>query len=367
MDYRKITRLLSISFLLCLSAVFTLNAQTFNKTIEKTTDRKAVVEFTTSKSELNIKAAKDNKIHWVTQISVAAKSEDVAQELFDNIEMDIDESSDKLRVDLNLCCIKNWNQNNKSTTITFKNGRKLKGLNNFKMTTTLYLPATEKLSVGNKFQHIDIASDVVLNDLEAELYHSDLKAVDINGELELKAQFSEVVLSKVSSGAEITLYHAKLAMEDAQEIDLKSQFSTIEMGNVMSLTSTSYHDKVHTKAINGDMELDQQFSNWKCATMRNADIVSYHGEIKIDEIRSDFQKIEVDSKFTNISFSLPDSAPYHINAELSFGNLTPPKGAVVVKQIEKHHQKEYEYKSANATATSPVINIESYHGSVKLD
>lgn len=367
MDYRKITRLLSISIFLSLTVTFTLNAQTFNKTIEKTTDRKAIVEFTTSKSELNIKAAQDNKIHWVTEISVDAKSEAIAEELFDNIEMDVNESSDKLRVDLNLCCIKGWNQNNRSTTITFKNGRKLKGLNNFKMTTTLYLPATEKLIVGNKFQHIDIASDVVLNDLEAELYHADLKAVDINGELELKAQFCNVVLSKVSSNAEITLYHAKLEMEDVQDVELKSQFSTVEMGDVKSLVSTSYHDKVLTKAINGDLDLDQQFSKWKCATMRNAHIISYHGEIKIDEIRSDFQKINVDSKFTNISFSVPDSTPYLIDAELSFGNLTPPRGAVVVKQIEKHHQKEYEYKSANATANSPIISIESYHGSVKLD
>ena len=352
-------------FIFCFFAN-SLSAETFTKTFEESYDGKDKVEFKQRKGTLDIKPSPDGKVKWITKISINSSKSQDAEALFKKFEVDINEFGDRLSVELEICCIRKWNQSNEKNTIVFMDGTKLKNIKNFSLTTILYLPEVEELRLDNSFTEISIDSDISIKDAEFTLYHSNLSGGNINGKLDLKHQFGHLELKNIAGEADFDLYHAKVELENMGPLELKSQFSKLKMNDIESLESKSYHDVIEANQIKAELDIDQQFSNLDFESIGSARIKAYHGSMDVATISPDFEHIEINAQFFSVDFKMPNTTPYTIKAEMSFGSFLAPQDMVFVTMVDKMNNKEYELKSANATETSPSLDIKAYHGNIKL-
>lgn len=358
---------LSIMFLtaFCFLTI-SLSAETYTKTFEETYESKNKVAFKQNKGTLDIKPSLDGKIKWITKISIRSNKAQDAEALFKKFEADINEFGDRISIELEVCCIRKWNQSNEKNTIIFMDGTKLKNIRDFSLSTVLYLPTVEELRLDNSFTEISIDSEISINDAEFTLYHSNLSGGNIDGRLDLKHQFGHLELKDIAGEANFNLYHANVELENIGELELKSQFSKLKMRDVESLESKSYHDVIKANQIKADLDIDQQFSNLDFESIGSARIKAYHGSLDVATISPDFKHIEIDAQFFSIDFKMPNGTPYTIKAEMSFGSFLAPEDMVFVTMVDKMNNKEYELKSANATESSPSLDIKAYHGNIKL-
>ncbi len=424
------------TFLLTAFLFFDGYAQTFNKTIEESYDGKPKVAFSQARGPLQVRTSNDGKVRFVTQIQVEANSQEIANQFFNKFQPQVSETATQLDIELTLKGVKRWNQNNNKITITFKDGSRLRGLSDYKIQTTLYVPATQELALKSRFEDITIEENVTINDLKADLFSADLEAGDLGGSLSLEVKFGKANFGKLGGDARVRMHNSKLKMGNAKEVNLDTRFSDIQMGDILALTSKSHNDRVEGGHIAGDLKVEGQFSSYIFQTVKNAEIkchnvnfefesgqnfrvngkfsdfeierlesleamdshndefeigtikdlkakaqfstyriqelsgsiryTGHSGKFAVRAIQPGFEDIEIDGRFFEVDLTMPSSAPYHVAANLTFGDFQGPENLKFIRQIEKNSQLNYTLKTDNATESSPKVNFEGQNLRVRL-
>ena len=289
----------SLLLLLFLVTVGLRAADPYSKEIDRSFAAVPEVAYAQKNGFLEILPATDNKIRFVALISIEAGDEESAQQFFRNMELLTTESSTSLDLRLNLNNVTSWTTTNRRSLIKFGNGEKIRGVRNFEVRSTLYLPPTEVLALALRFGDVELGAAVSLNDLSLVLSNTDLRGGAVGGELEVDARFGSVVLESVVGRISGKLSNGRLEIEQGgSELDLNTRFSELLLGPMQSVDLTSSNDKVEISAVTGRLRLNERFGRYRLGTTGRADIVSSNGDYTVEK----GGEYTVNGRFTTMEF-----------------------------------------------------------------
>ena len=290
---------LSLLLLLLFLALTVRAADPYTKTIDKTFAAVPEVAFAQTNGPLEVLPATDGKIRFVARVSIDAGDEEVAQRFLDKMDLLVTETSTSLRLRLSLDNVTSWTIIGTRSVVKFADGEKIRGVRNFDVRSTLYLPPTQLLELSSRFGDIDMNSRVVLNNLTLELSNVDLRGGAVKGDLRVDARFGSVLLESATGRITGKLANNRLELtRGGGDLRLDTRFSELELGPMESVELVSANDQVEIATVTGRLKLNERFGHYRLGTTGRADIVSNNGEYTVEK----GETYTIDGRFTTIEF-----------------------------------------------------------------
>ncbi|HFA51684.1 MAG TPA: hypothetical protein ENJ95_21935 [Bacteroidetes bacterium] len=268
-----------------------------SKTIKKRYDGKTAVSLSHAQGPILVKNSPDGKVYIEATISAKAKDRENLDIVLDHFI--IDENSLGNRVELETAFeTQVWNSNNGVTMIKFKDGKKVKGIRDIKLSATLLVPNLKELELSNKYGRIDMEAAMPEN-LEIELYSGKLAVAEACNKLDLNMKYSKANLSGAGD-AKMELFDCEMEIGGIRSADVSSKYSEIDAGNVAgNLTLTTYDDNWKIGDIKGKLNISDKYSEFEIETINEADCTFFDADLRavsvgkfiIDE--SKYSKIKV--------------------------------------------------------------------------
>jgi len=279
-----------------------LGAQTATKVFDQSYAKVDEVSLKQSRGPLIISPSTDGKIRIVTEMSIDAKSKEEGNAFLTKMQTEVQETSNRLTIKTGVASIKNWNQNNNSIKIVFQDGTRFSGMRNFEVSSTLYLPETQRLELETRFERIQIDPKVKLNDLELKLHNAKLRGGSISGNLEMDVRFGEVELNDIGGSFTGKLHNTRGEFGNVGDVRLESRFSKLRMGILKSLDMDSHNDRLEAKSVTGNVDIEDRFGTYILGSIGNARINTHNGTFEIES----GGEYKIEGRFGNFDFDRID-------------------------------------------------------------
>ncbi|MEM1321938.1 MAG: hypothetical protein AAGG75_16880 [Bacteroidota bacterium] len=268
-----------------------------SKTIEKTFDRKEVVQIEHRYGPMVVKKATDGKIKVTVTYTVEGNNQEGMERTLNYFDLDISDSGSSLslKTDLN---IQGWSISNKKSRITFKDGKKVKGVKIKEAAMTLFLPqGINDLELANKYEDIELA-DLGATNTNVKLYSGTLRTFGVLSNLTLNLKYGKAYLKDVKKGR-FDIYDSKFTMGNSDDLNIKSKYSEFQVGDIGELEIISYDDDYELGTIKGLLVIEDKYSEIEIKGFQKARMKIYDAKLE----SGDGQDLQIDSKYTKYRFT----------------------------------------------------------------
>ncbi len=253
-----------------------------SKVIKKDFDAKAEVSVGHQYGPLTIKKSTDGRIHLEAEMLLTGSDEASIEEVLGRFDVAANESANELRITTDLG-IQGCNTINNRMTIKYQDGHKVKGINEMTVKMTLFVPGTEKLSLENKYDRIELADDYN-GALNVVLYSGDLLAANLGGSLDLSLKYGKAKLGNVGK-AKLEIYDSEVRTGDVQQAEVNSKYSKFVMGDVaQDLKLQTYDEHWQVGDIAGKLTLEDKYSDFKFGNLGKVSMMVFDGEFTAEEV-----------------------------------------------------------------------------------
>lgn len=243
------------------------------------------------RGELRVVPSQNNQVRYELNVTFDARSEEDADRVLDAIRMDARSGGNRLSLTTETG-IKNMQTINGRSSITLKDGTKIKGVKDLKMSLVVYTPKVRELMIEDKYNDIEVANDLAGN-LNAKLYSSEASIGRITGSLTLDAKYTEIDFQSMGD-ADLTIYDCDITMKRAGAIKLTSKYSEIRGTSAASLAADLYDDDLEMDQVDGTVSITDKYSEITIKGCGNTRLDLYDSEISIAEIGN----MTIKSKYT---------------------------------------------------------------------
>lgn len=243
--------------------------------------------------EINIVNWDQDRVTVDITISVEARSESKAQELLNQIEIDISESKSEVYFDTE---VEQINAGGK-TTINIK----------YDVKAPAYINAMLEQSYGNVFIQ-ELTGTAELEIRYGSLRATSLVNADQNVWNTLDLKYGDATIENVSALSAEVMY-SELTVNASQVLETESAYSKLFFGKVLELSAECKYDRLTLDNLEGILEVDGAYTN-----------------VSVGTISRDFSQVFVDLAYGNFKAGLENQAAFAIEADVSFGSIRIPDG-----------------------------------------
>lgn len=282
--------------------------------------------------DINILTSDDDQVSFKVDLTIDTNSEMVAEKFFNNIDIQINKSGNTI-----------------SAKTVFKSG--LKGIKDYKVNYTIYMPPTIETDINHKFGnlYIENISDEVKIDLGYGNYKIDkLGAPDKTSFFKLDYANGEV--DQIMDAKLILNYSTMNIKGNAGKLRLESTYSKLNAEICDLLSFSSKYDRIEIDEIN-DLNGEGTYSHFKFEEVSgNIEITYEYGSLDIDYVKPGFENINIDSKYGDTKISIDSEAAYALNGEAKYGKI--------------HYPDNYDVREINEISTSEIHGVIGYEANV---
>lgn len=252
------------------------------RTIEKSFTATSLTNLNVENRRGDINIFNTNESEGKVEIIVTARSknEEELDKLIQKFDLEVKEHGNNVEIN-GSDNIKSWVKINtfikNSNIITFKDGTKIKGIEEIDVFMNLYLPKISSLKAKNKYH--DILFENLDYDFEADLYSGKLKGADINGRFDLEMKYGEVEIGSFKDG-DIIIYDSEFSSAQAGCVHFGSKYSNIVMKDLESLEMVSYEDEIELGDIAKEIEFDSKYSDLKMGSFSEGEFDLYDTDVE---------------------------------------------------------------------------------------
>lgn len=321
-------------------------AQELSKKVDKTYQVKSETTFTVENQfgKVHVNTWAKPEISVSVEVKVEGRTEARAQRLLDAIAIVMLESGNDIHVRTKMASQMNTNSGE-----------------TFRINYTVYMPATNVLSVSNQFG--DIYVDKRTGQTKVKCEHGNLKLEDQTF-LDLEMAFSKGTTADMSKGL-LELAHSGLIIGDADQLDLEQRFSDVEVGAVQRMRLDS---KYGSMLIGHAHELiaDVQYSRFQLHKLTGLLEMSaeYVGDLNIGIIQPSFSSVQIHAQYSNLNVNMAEGARANFEGEFSYGDLRSTR-VEIVHRMKDGQRSEYK-GSIGGGDTQKHIIIKSSYGDLRL-
>lgn len=258
--------LLFIIFLLATSLAIGQVSDT--KTLKAEFTGKQAVSLVHSHGPVLVQKSTDNKTYVTAIMTATAKDQESLNLVFDHFNIKENEIGNKVDLQTKFD-VESWNTNNNSSTIIFKDGEKVKGIKDLKISVTLLVPSLEELKLDNKYGDIQLETGNAKN-ISVQLFSGELNAKENVQKLDLQLKYSKAFM-KNAAETNMVLFDSDVEMGNVGGTEVSSKYSSLELGDVAgNLVITAFDDKWEVGNVNGNLDISDKYSEFEFGMFREA-------------------------------------------------------------------------------------------------
>lgn len=348
-------------------------AKDYEKVIKEefTISESGKVSIENSFGNVNINTTGGDKVVIEVTIVVDAKNEDKAEEFFDKINIDFNNSRSAVSAFTEI------GKRNGSSWTKWLNPNNWNGSNDdFNISYEVWMPSTCKLDLKNKFGNITVAD--LDNDINIELKHGDGELEDIDGNLYLDLGFGEFEMGSVID-AELDIKHSEFKCESSRDIECDSKHSELYIDKARRLVSDSGHDDYYLGEIGalvnegghddfeikylGEIDIDAGHSDFVIGELQSGGVFHVnHGDLRVKNVSGLSEGLDIDGSHTDVSLRM--NIPFNIEAETNHTDVDMPSNMTYTTRIKDGSEEDFNGKSGNSTGNN--ITADLAHGSLEI-
>lgn len=250
---------------------------------------------------INIEHWKKDEVAFRVVVSVKANDEATSQELLDRIEIDLEKRGTTL-------------QGNTNIQSSF-GGSKIQNVT-YDIQYYVNIPSWLDADLDQKYGHILLPDSENKGRYNLTVKYGSLEGGIFTQPLEVDAKYSNVSLDRLTDGDLILAYSERVSISEAENLDIDCKYSNLKLGEVGTL---------HLEKKYGQINIRHANTIW--ANLRYSDMIvekldrNFQGEgldysnVKLKNVLPTFAEIEANSRYGNLTVTLPKSASFKVEAE----------------------------------------------------
>ncbi len=300
---------------------------------------------------VNITTWDSKEVQLTIDIQVEQKNEDKAQALLDQIEIEIKESKEQLRIRTKM--------GNEDQDINIDGNKKIE------VNYTIKMPASMTLDLENKFG--DVTIDKLSGKVDLEVQFGTAKIGSLSGKMnDLTFKFSDPVIIDEIAGGEIELKFSKLNLGKAGDLEFDSQMSNSTIGTVKKGDMKVSYGSMEIEGIQG-LDLNSSMSTIKIGELADGgEFDVQYGKLDIDKLSKNFKGLTIDSKFTPVTINVEAGAAFELDANTKMSNLDLPSGYKVEDASEYVNNEYFKGVIGEKGGELPKMKVTNQFGKVEI-
>ncbi len=314
--------------------------------------------------DVTITSHNQTKATVSVQIIVEASKESRAQEIFDKIDINMDQSGNELSVATEINSSKGWNWTKKNEQ--------------YQINYIVALPTKSFLSIENKYGNVSCANHD--NNINLVLKYGNGSLQNIGGKLMAELGYvGSFTIGSVEGNATIDLSYSNLTMDAAQDVDIDSKYSTFSIENCGNIASDSKYDKYtlgSIKTLDNDGKYDTfkieeaeevncetQYTNMKIGSLRDGGVFDFeYGGLNVKNVSTEATSITIEGKHTGVDLGM--SGAYSLDVEGKYTGVDYPKDLKISNRDKGDNEIKVQGYHINDAGTK--INARLRYGHLRL-
>lgn len=320
--------------------------------------------------KVNVNTTGGNEVVIEVTIKVDKRDEEDAQEFFDKVNIDFSNSRSEVSA------ITEIDKQKSSSWTSWFNPKNWNNNNSYSVNYEVWMPATCKLDLTNKYG--DVAVGDVENDVKLELKYGDGFLEDIDGDLELDLGYGDVKVGTVND-VEIDIKYGEFKCKSSRDIDCDSKYSEIHIDKARKLVSDTGYDDF----VIGDVEIfinkghyddfviqyvdqidfDSRYSDYVIRKLGSGGVFnSSYGDLSVKEVKGLSKGLDIDGSYSDVLLRM--DVPFNINLDAKYTDVNIPNDLDYRTRIKDGNKHTIQANSGNNTSNN--IEVEMRYGSIKI-
>lgn len=297
-------------FLFCLTIGLFLGLSSFKQTarthrIEKTFTGKELVKIYHRYGPMVVRKSKTNELRVVAILTAEVDDEASWNTLKEEFGVGIKEQGNMLQMQTGLN-IEEFNTINGETRIRFKNGKKVRDIEDLKVRMELEIPSMKELALKSKYEMVEVL-DQLDCDLRLEIYSGRFSVPDLNKNLHLDMKYTKGRIGDIQDG-KFDIYDCDIEVGNAGIVRVESKYSGIIIGDTEQLKLETYDDKIRAGQVASNFAVEDKYSDFVIKGFKQGRMDIYDSDFKVQKaedllVKSKYSSFEFD-ELKSLSFEL---------------------------------------------------------------
>lgn len=340
----------------------------YTKSVKKEFDmnKNGEVDLINKYGNINLVTWSSNKVKIDVTITVNARSESSANDIFDRINIDFSNSSSFVKAETII------ESSNKSSW--WGSGDKA----DFRIDYQVSIPDAASLNLNNKYGDSKISgiggdADIVVKygnfNLESVSGNTNINLGYGNGsigktnEIGVDVKYSKIEL-KEASLVDIESKYSKIYINKATRIKSESKYDNYDLGELIELRNQGKYDHFEIEAVEKITALSK-YTHFKINELSRAgEFDLRYGGVKIENLLKGFDDIFLDCEYTECKIYMDDNVDFVLDAVGDYSSIHYPSGMNV--KYEKQKSSNHEVQGHRGSASSGKIKVRLSHGGLKI-
>ena len=322
----------------------------FERTISKqyNVNADAEVVLKNKYGKIHVNTWDKNEVTIEVVISIDARSKEVAEGVFDKIEIKTSGTSSRVTVETTFKSKVKDSSKNKDLQINY----------------TVNIPRKASVDIRNRFGDIYLGD--ILGSSKIDLAYGSIRAGDLNNKSNtIELQFSDGQFKFIAMGT-IDLQYSEMDIDKAGSLTIDSQFSELDIGPAGELVIDSQYDEIDLEGAS-KVKIDTQFSEIDIKQVASdLFIKASYTDVDVELISPEMKSVFVDDQFGDISLGLAPGLSYILDAKGSFSDINLPENFKVREKTKGNTSFRYVGTVGDDPKDRTVTLISSY-GDIDLN
>ncbi len=217
------------------------------------------------------------------------------------------------------------------------------------------LPPWVSLEIANKYGNIYMTDHS--GSLKVGLSNGDFKAGNLNGESNLVIEFGNITINSMRTGR-MEVGYSELVLKEAGTLHLTGRSSKCWITKAEALELDSKRDKFYIDTLN-TLNGECSFSLVQIAMLDRSGLLrSNYGDVRINGTSQSISGINLNSEYTDVVITLPQSLTYSLIADYKKTIFTLPVSATAMQsQLIDEKAQQYHLSGTAGPGSSTPANL----------
>lgn len=307
----------------------------------------ALLEINNKYGNINLQTWDKNEIAFHIEIRAKGKNSDQVKDRLKSISIEF--SGDRNKVS--------------AKTIIQKSGFFSKrNSSEFSIVYTVKLPKTNHIALENEYGNIHI--DELSGRSAIVLDYGNLQIERLNNSTNnFKLKYvTQATIDYIKSGS-IRAEYGKLNIGKTESLTVVSKYTNLKLEHAKKLNAQMDYGNLLVDEID-QLSLKSDYTSIKIGALsQSLSSVNSYGSLNLAELKTGFEKIAIQTSYTNVFIGVKENAQYNFEAYISYGKAQLPNNLELSKQIEKPTQQIYAGQAGNSSGS---IELKMKYGNPKI-
>ncbi len=328
----------------------------YDKVVKKSFDvnHDAEVNIINKYGKVNIHTWDKNTVEIEVTISVEARNEEAADDVFSRINLNFDNGESFVKAETTIESQSNkwWGSSSDEFTINYE----------------VNMPKSNQLKLFNKYGDSYVA--YLNSSAEVEVKYGNLIMEGLNDDIDLMIGYGNAKITSCKD-MDVEIKYGKLNIQDLKNLKIESKYSKITLDKAIDINSLSKYDTYRIGEINelnnegkyDDFEIafvnsitaDSKYTDFEIeelATSARFDL--QYGDVNIESVAAGFENIDLEGNYTQFKIEVSKSAEFHFIADSNYGDIKYPEDVEVIYEEENGSRHKVEGFRIHEAAKSKI-------------